>query len=921
MSILLRTQGKRLVGEKHTILLLPTKVTPRPAAAAALHRGNRAVEVPRSPGCAKLGGSRSLSSPLTSARFTRLSMDGNSKRKGSISLGQDVTAKRGRWEAELAGPPSESSPTASGSALVHSTQVHGGTLTVVGRDNNNTTTIHNYNYNCAPQTVPVDVLDILNSLSLPNFRDIQLDTLAKATEGTCIWLTSGEIFLFWVENGKILWGIGIPGAGKTVLASIVIRYLEGLENTSGGVICVAYVYLRYSEPLAIRDILESLVKQIVERHTDLIPSIEALYARHQQERTKPSQQELKGVLEGFVVCGKTLFFVLDALDKMRVEDRPILLRLLASLDARIFITSRPLEPLQRQFADAQVFDIAASPSDLDLHIKNFLQHSPEVMALIEGTDLEEQIAETIHRKSGGMFLHAKLQLEALRNCVSALDVEETLQGFPNDIVAIYAKTWERILAQGPKQSTLAKLVLLWITHVDGEMTIDMLRRAVATCPKTYAFETKRMVPEALLLTVCCGLVSVDEKTRLVRLIHEFHPRFTIAFYSLGCDPDYTTRDAIIPRILELFPVPHALLGHVCIVHITKSGFLHFVSENDEWHSRIDDFGSVLYNDTLLEYDHQSWAHHTRQCGRYTPIISAVADLILNCTTYPLGDSVDIGGPLHVAAFYGFEDVILSAAQVHSPNSGTLLYNVLPLALAVERGHLASAKALLSLPGINVNVLGIQGEHAFITAATSGHIECIELLAQAPGIDINVVNTLSETALISAAIGGHAEVVKFLVRLPGIRIHAVDPSGRTALMRAISRGHTKVVQELLSAQGIDINHVYLFSPILYTPKKHWTALTLAVSRCHINIVKKLLEVPGIDVNAAPDADGETALSHAFAARHRAIVDLLLAFPGTVVPHWIQNEMRTNSNDKIRWDDGRDVEDEGEDEEEGDEFHDE
>jgi ankyrin repeat domain-containing protein 50 len=65
-------------------------------------------------------------------------------------------------------------------------------------------------------------------------------------------------------------------------------------------------------------------------------------------------------------------------------------------------------------------------------------------------------------------------------------------------------------------------VLLWITHAQWELTIDTLQRAVATSPDTYAFEPKRTVPEALLLSVCCGLVSVDETTRLVRLIREFH---------------------------------------------------------------------------------------------------------------------------------------------------------------------------------------------------------------------------------------------------------------------------------------------------------------------------------------------------------------------------------------------------------------
>ncbi|KAH6904014.1 hypothetical protein BKA70DRAFT_1566330 [Coprinopsis sp. MPI-PUGE-AT-0042] len=771
-------------------------------------------------------------------------MNDNTKRKGSISRDQGLTAKRGRWEVELAGPPSECSPTPSVSALisgVHSAQIYGGEFTVVGRDSN---IIHNHTYNYGPQTASVDVLDILNSLSLPNFRDIQLDTLAKATEGTCVWLTTGEMFVFWIANGKILWGIGIPGAGKTVLASIVIRYLEGLEKTSGGVICVAFVYLRYSEPLAIRDILESLVKQIVERHTDLVPLIEALYARHKQERTKPSQQDLMEVLGGFVRYGKTLFFILDAFDEMRAEDRAILLRLLVSLDAKLFITSRPLAALQRQFADAQVFNIAADPSDLDLHIKHFLRHSPEVIALLEGTDLEEQIAEAIHQKSGGMFLHAKLQLEALRNCISALDVEETLQGFPSDIEAIYAKTWERILAQGPKQSKLAQLVLLWITHADGEMTIDTLRRAVATCPETYAFEPKRMVPEGLLLSVCCGLVSVDEKTRLARLIH------------------YTTRDAILPRILELFSAPHALLAHVCIARVTKCGLQRYSMETNN-NNQIATFVLMCRDDTLLAYAYRSWAHHTRQCGYYTPITSAAADLVLNCASHPLDEErLDFGGPLHVAAFYGLEGLIPRAAQLHSPNSGTELWNELPLMLAVRRGHLASVKALLSLPGIDVNLCDDARRNAFILAATSGNIECVKLLAEVPGIDVHRADLFGNTALNRAARG--------------------DPSGWTALMYAVYEGHSDVVKELLSAERIDVNQASSRQESDGDHEEQSTALTIAASKGHVNIMKQLLEVPGIDVNVVPDPEGGTALSCALAKGHREIVELLLAFPGIILP---------------------------------------
>jgi ankyrin repeat domain-containing protein 50 len=120
--------------------------------------------------------------------------------------------------------------------------------------------------------------------------------------------------------------------------------------------------------------------------------------------------------------------------------------------------------------------------------------------------------------------------------VCALDVEETLRGFPTDIHVIYAKTWKRICAQEGKLANLAKLVLLWITHAETELTIDTLRRAVATSPETYSFDLKRMVPEALLLSVCCGLVSLDKNTRLVRLIREFHSLALKGFHLIPLRP-------------------------------------------------------------------------------------------------------------------------------------------------------------------------------------------------------------------------------------------------------------------------------------------------------------------------------------------------------------------------------------------------
>jgi hypothetical protein len=99
-----------------------------------------------------------------------------------------------------------------------------------------------------------------------------------------------------------------------------------------------------------------------------------------------------------------LIFILDALDELLADHRPVLVSLLASLDAKILITSRPLATLQQQFPEAQMFDILAQASDIALLVEDFLLQCPDLLALInvKGPSFKTKIVETILDKSGGM---------------------------------------------------------------------------------------------------------------------------------------------------------------------------------------------------------------------------------------------------------------------------------------------------------------------------------------------------------------------------------------------------------------------------------------------------------------------------------------------------------------------------------------
>ncbi|KAH6904821.1 hypothetical protein BKA70DRAFT_1506673, partial [Coprinopsis sp. MPI-PUGE-AT-0042] len=402
----------------------------------------------------------------------------------------------------------------------------------------------------------VDITAILDTIR--NLRKIHQGVLSKVTPGTGIWFLKTNRFLIWLDpnrNVKILWGTGIPGAGKTVLASIVIQELESRATKAGGRICVCYVYFRYSDrkDLTVRNVLETLVKQSVERHSGCALLLEATYAQHIRENTQPTEGELLQLLHQFTETTAVTFYVLDALDEAPEKLQLDLVRKLASLNVRLFITSRPLKIVEARVPGACSFPIVAQGQDLNLHIAQEISRSPRLQDVLEraGPSLREEIVSSIKKNCGGMFLHASLQMGALCECISAQEVMQTLEAFPSRIEDVYIQTWHRILEQKRNHVAIAKTLLVWVLNASRPMTVEELERAVAASADTYKFEPSRIVSAATLIALCHGLVTFEEESRLVRLVH------------------YMAKDTLQGLLHDSFPHPHFHLVMVCMSHLTS----------------------------------------------------------------------------------------------------------------------------------------------------------------------------------------------------------------------------------------------------------------------------------------------------------------------------------------------------------------
>jgi hypothetical protein len=149
--------------------------------------------------------------------------------------------------------------------------------------------------------------------------------------------------------------------------------------------------------------LEVLVKQTLERHPGCLPLFNKVYTRHIREKTYPSEDELLGLLRQFTDAMVT-FYYLDALDEAPTPIQIDIIEKLASLNVKLFITSRPLKNVEAAFLDVHRFLIVAQDQDIDLHIEKELSRSADLLAILKegGSSLRDEVYTSIKAKCSGM---------------------------------------------------------------------------------------------------------------------------------------------------------------------------------------------------------------------------------------------------------------------------------------------------------------------------------------------------------------------------------------------------------------------------------------------------------------------------------------------------------------------------------------
>ena len=159
---------------------------------------------------------------------------------------------------------------------------------------------------------------ILDWLTPIDFVSQQNDFIARRQEGTGIWLLDSTEYQSWRETKEqTLFCPGIPGAGKTIITSIVVEELTTrFRNNKSVGITYIYCNFRRQDEQKIYDLLASLLKQLAESQPSLPSTVKELYNRHKTKRTRPSLEEISRSLQAVTTLYSRVFIIVDALDEM-----------------------------------------------------------------------------------------------------------------------------------------------------------------------------------------------------------------------------------------------------------------------------------------------------------------------------------------------------------------------------------------------------------------------------------------------------------------------------------------------------------------------------------------------------------------------------------------------------------------------------
>jgi hypothetical protein len=241
----------------------------------------------------------------------------------------------------------------------------------------------------------------------------QDEALQRCQKGTGQWFLNSQAFTRFKEgNIPLLWLHGIPGCGKTILTSSIVKALEIHPPDTATAILYFYFDFNDNQKQTLDSALRSLLWQAASYHKGSSGELEQLYTLCKDGKRQPSVQDLGRTLDRMLLSIGHARVVLDALDECMT--RPALLPWLVQMamkeggSVQVIATSRREHDIEVAFKKAIPADcmMPINQIEVDKDIRTYVHarilDDPDLERWKGKPKVQDKIEEELMSKADGM---------------------------------------------------------------------------------------------------------------------------------------------------------------------------------------------------------------------------------------------------------------------------------------------------------------------------------------------------------------------------------------------------------------------------------------------------------------------------------------------------------------------------------------
>ena len=248
-------------------------------------------------------------------------------------------------------------------------------------------------------------------LKAPDYSAQQNEFFSRREAGTGQWLLDSKEYTEWVasveKSKQTLFCPGIPGAGKTILTSVVVDDLR-TRFSDNKTVSLAYIYFdfRTRDTYKIDDIFASLLEQFLSPYSLSSNLISSFVEEKKVTETPRTQLGVSNLLRAAMSVCSELYVVIDALDECQTSNNCLstflteLFKLQKEAKVKVFGTSRFVPEVTDRFKDSSSLEISAKPQDIKAYLQGQMAALPNFVQ--RNFQLQEHIKAVISQATDGM---------------------------------------------------------------------------------------------------------------------------------------------------------------------------------------------------------------------------------------------------------------------------------------------------------------------------------------------------------------------------------------------------------------------------------------------------------------------------------------------------------------------------------------